>query len=55
MGCVAGSSFLVAQGISPEMATGQSGNLCLIMNLRVVPEAVKEDAACKTLAPAIAA
>ncbi len=41
--------------LNPGMTTDPSGNFCLIMNLRVVPESVTEDAACKSPATAIAA
>lgn len=41
--------------LNPGIVTDPSGNFCLIMNLRVVPESVTEAAACKSLSPAIAA
>jgi hypothetical protein len=39
-------------GLNPGMATGPADNYCLVMNRRVAPEEVTEDAACKTPAPA---
>ncbi len=50
-----GATLRLVDGLNPGMTTDPSGNFCLIMNQRVVPESVTEDAACKSPAPAIAA
>jgi DNA polymerase-3 subunit beta len=51
---VIGSTLHMVDELNPGMTKDPSGNFCLIMNLRVVPESVTEDAACKTPAPAAA-
>ena len=50
-----GATLSLVDHLSPGMVTDPSGNFCVVMNLRVVPESVTEDAACKSPAPAIAA
>jgi hypothetical protein len=49
------SKFLPCRCGNPGMATTPSGNFCVIMNRRVVPETVTEDAACKSPVPTVAA
>ncbi len=50
-----GATLRLVDRLNPGMTTDPSGNFCLVMNRRVTPEAVTEDAACKSPAPAIAA
>jgi DNA polymerase-3 subunit beta len=46
-----GATLRLVDSLNPGMATDSSGNFCLIMNQRVDPESVTEDAASKTPVP----
>lgn len=50
-----GPTLRLVDKLNPGMATGPSGNFCLLMNLRFTEETATEDAASETPAPAIAA
>jgi DNA polymerase-3 subunit beta len=50
-----GPTLRLVDKLNPGMATGPSGNFCLLMNLRFTEETVTEEATSETPAPAIAA
>ena len=50
-----GATLHLVDHLNPGMTTDPSGNFCLVMNQRVAPESVTEEAACGSPAPAIAA